>query len=90
MTFFHGTTFENWEKIQQEGVLWGKRPLGTRCTYLAVLLTDANQGGVVLAVEYEPKSGLDNYSPDSWQVRVYTPIPLAQITRIEEPWHTFN
>ena len=24
MKFFHGTTEENWEKIQKEGVLWGK------------------------------------------------------------------
>jgi len=24
MKFFHGTSKKNWEKIQKEGILWGK------------------------------------------------------------------
>jgi RNA:NAD 2'-phosphotransferase (TPT1/KptA family) len=46
MTFFHGTSKENWKTIQEEGVLWGRRYIVdnegrpvkevSRCTYLAL------------------------------------------------------
>ena len=46
MTFYHGTTQENWNKIQEEGIIFGRRYITDkegnllkevdRCTYLAV------------------------------------------------------
>lgn len=66
MTFYHATSRENWEKIQEEGVLFGRRYIVdktgkkvikevNRCTYLAVELEDAVPfGDVLLQVEYDP------------------------------------
>jgi hypothetical protein len=101
MTFFHGTSKENWRTIQEEGVLWGRRyvvddnghPVKevSRCTYLALERKVAEQyGEVVLEVEYNPfnmkgnirrdrRGPLNNYSPDSWQLRVYEPISIENI-----------
>ena len=40
MIFYHGTTEENWKRIQEEGILFGVRKLAkSRCTYLT---TDIN------------------------------------------------
>ena len=96
MIFYHGTTKEAWAEIQREGVLWGRRWItnndGTkikevdRCTYLALDLEEAKYyGEVVLQVEYDPmKSGaINNYHEGCWQVRVYEPIPLRDINKIE-------
>ena len=68
----------------------------SRCTYLALDKNEAEQyGDVVLEVNYNPydekwkirkdKRGypLNNYSPDSWQLRVYEPIGLNNIKRIK-------
>jgi len=77
MKWYHGTTPEKWALIQREGVLWGERGTPSRCTYLAADKKEASSyGSVVLEVEYEPKSGTDNWIPDCWQIRVYSPIPL--------------
>jgi len=70
MIFYHGTSLENWEKIQKEGVLWGARTVYAsdgsiskkytpdRCTYLAVEKHHANPykkpREVVLKIEYDP------------------------------------
>ena len=65
MRFYHGTSIENWEAIQKEGFLFGRRFVTDndgniikevdRCTYLAVDLEEAKQyGEVVLEVEYTP------------------------------------
>ena len=95
MIFYHGTSKENWDAIQQEGVLWGRRfvvdnngnPIREidRCTYLAVDREEAEQyGDVVLKVEYNPFTNPkhNNYIEDCWQVRVYEPIPLTNVERI--------
>lgn len=94
MTFFHGTTAANWEIIQKRGYLlndrWvdkenGERQAISPCTYLAVDQEEAAcYGPVVLQVEYQPGAiaDADNYVEDCWQVRVYVPIPLANIQRI--------
>ena len=92
MTFYHGTSKENWEAIQKEGMLYGRRyilgengfPLKEvdRCTYLAVDLEEAKYyGEVVLRVEYDPfkRKKRNNYIEGCWQVRVYEPIPLSAI-----------
>jgi len=62
-----------------------------RCTYLATDLEEAKHyGEVILEVEYNPhvngkikrdKRGiqLNNYNPESWQIRVYEPIPLSDV-----------
>lgn len=96
MIFYHGTSKENWEAIQREGILYGRRyilgencfPIKEvdRCTYLAVDLEEAKYyGDVVLQVEYDPmKPGSkNNYCEGCWQVRVYEPIPLRDINKIE-------
>ena len=95
MTFFHGTSEDNWAKIQSEGVLWGRRYVTdeynnilkevSRCTYLTPDIGEAKQyGEVILQVEYEPeKSKHNNYYPGCWQMRVYEPIPIEYIKRIK-------
>ena len=84
MKFYHGTTKELWDQIQQEGMLWGVRPLApSRCTYLATYKEDAEQyGDVVLEVEYVPNNKDDNYHPEAWQLRVYVPILINNIKRL--------
>lgn len=95
MTFYHGTTQENWEKIQQEGFLFGRRYIlnkdGSinrevdRCTYLAVEKEEAQHyGDVLLEVEYDPfrNPKKNNYVEGCWQIRVYEPISIAKIKRI--------
>ena len=76
MIFYHGTTEENWKKIQAEGVLWGiptpmldrkGKPYKLhRYTYLSPHMNVAEAiGNVILEVEYEPVgidgTGTDNY-----------------------------
>ena len=97
MVFYHGTSEDNWRIIQQDGVLYGRRFVlnndGSikkevdRCTYLAVDKEEAEHyGDVVLRVEYDPlASKHNNYVEDCWQVRVYEPIPITQITRLPSP-----
>lgn len=95
MTFYHGTSKENWNTIQKEGILYGRRYIlnndGSikkevdRCTYLAVDKDEAEQyGEVVLKVEYNPfkTPKHNNYIEGCWQVRVYEPIPLTDIEKI--------
>ena len=95
MIFYHGTCEQNWKLIQEDGVLWGPRVVldsegkpsvdfhPSRCTYLAVEEAEAwEYGSVVLQVEYDPITGVNNYYEGCWQVRVYDPIPLKNLTRI--------
>ena len=105
MTFYHGTSKENWNTIQEEGMLFGRRFVTDndgniikevdRCTYLAVDLEEAKcYGDVILKVEYNPfdakgkikkdkrRLPLNNYNPESWQLRVYEPIPLSDVELI--------
>ena len=95
MIFYHGTSEENWKKIQQEGMLYGRRyvtdnkgnPIQevSRCTYLALGAEEAKQyGDIVLKVEYNPfeNKRKNNYAEGCWQVRVYEPIPLQNIKKI--------
>jgi RNA:NAD 2'-phosphotransferase (TPT1/KptA family) len=82
MIFYHGTSKENWEQIQKEGILFGKRNAPSRCTYLAVDIDEARQyGDILLEVEYDPSihPTENNYISDCWQIRVYEPIPIEQI-----------
>ena len=83
MIFYHGTSKENWEKIQREGILFGERGTRSRCTYLAISKEEADEyGPVVLQVEYDPmmRPKNNNYVDGCWQVRVYEPIPLSKVT----------
>lgn len=94
MVFYHGTSKENWNKIQKEGILYGRRFViddnGNiikeldRCTYLAIDLKEAKcYGDVVLQVEYNPLSSKhNNYKEGCWQVRVYEPIPLSNVIKL--------
>ncbi len=85
MIFYHGTSEENWEKIKQEGVLFGERGTPSRCTYLAIERQEAEKyGKVVLQVDYDPfvHPEFNNYITDCWQIRVYEPILLEKIKRL--------
>jgi len=106
MKWYHGTSQENWETIQKEGILFGRRFVTDsdgntikevdRCTYLATDIEEAKHyGEIVLEVEYNPfdangevkkdkrKLPLNNYNSDSWQIRVYEPIPLSNIKELK-------
>jgi RNA:NAD 2'-phosphotransferase (TPT1/KptA family) len=91
MKFYHGTSRENWEAIQNEGILFGRllvnNNIVSRCTYLAVDIEEAEcYGEVVLEVEYDPykHKKMNNYIEDCWQLRVYEPIPLTDIKVIKQ------
>lgn len=70
-TFYHGTSEENWAKIQAEGVLWGvgscwaPGDTGYRYTYLTphIEVAQAINPEVMLEVEYEPR-GVGVRTPD--------------------------
>lgn len=88
MIFYHGTSLENWNKIQKEGVLFGRIPNPnkeynpSRCTYLATDFNEAKYyGDIVLEVEYNPllHPKMNNYIEGCWQLRVYEPIQLKYI-----------
>lgn len=90
MKFYHGTNEDAWNNIQKEGILFGRRFVGNkeidRCTYLAVDIEEAKcYGKVVLEVEYNPyeHKKMNNYIEDCWQLRVYEPIPISNINKIE-------
>ena len=83
MKFYHGTSKENWKRIQEEGILFGIRDkCPSRCTYLTPILEESKSyGEVILEVEYNPYDNpkMNNYVEDCWQVRVYEPIPISNI-----------
>ena len=93
--FYHGTSLDNWNKIKEEGILFGRRGYINednkvvevdRCTYLAVDKEEAEcYGDVILRVNYNPYNDKkhNNYCPRCWQLRVYSPIPLSQVERIK-------
>lgn len=99
MKWYHGTNEDEWQTIQQEGMLFGRRFFEgrevSRCTYLTNVLNEARcNGDVVLEVEYNPLNedgtirrdevgALNNYSSNEWQMRVYEPIPIENVKRIE-------
>ena len=95
MIFFHGTSYENWGKIKQEGVLYGRRYVVDgnqvkevdRCTYLSTDIDEAKcYGNIVLQVEYDPfkHKKRNNYIDGCWQIRVYEPIPISNVKPIME------
>ena len=92
--FYHGTSLENWNKIKEEGILFGKRHFTldgveqelSRCTYLAVDKEEAKHyGDVLLEVEYNPEEDKknNNFIHNCWQLRVYSPIPISKVKRIK-------
>lgn len=87
MKFYHGTSEDNWNKIQEEGVLFGVRKFAkSRCTYLTTDINEAKQyGEVLLQVDYDPLEhpDMNNYIDGCWQLRVYEPIPLISVRKEE-------
>ena len=82
MIFYHGTSKENWDAIQKEGILFNGR-----VTYLSIDLDEAKcYGAIVLQVEYDPTihPDMNNYIDGCWQLRVYEPIPISKIKAMEE------
>lgn len=91
LVWYHGTTNDALKKIQQEGVLFGVRNTPSRCTYLAAELSTAKQyGDVILQVNYNPSGGDNNYCDDCWQMRVYEPIPIKNITILTRDMNTVS
>lgn len=78
MIWYHGTTEENYKKIQKEHCLFGFRGKNiSRCTYLASSLDEAKcYGSVILKIDYDPSinPNENNYVDNCWQIRVYEPI----------------
>ncbi len=98
-TFFHGTSEENWIKIQKDRFLWGYRvyngkpTLEYRYTYLTPDLCVAKEyGAVILKVKYVPTGivGIDNYGfnppkgEHCWQFSVFKPIDIKNIERYDD------
>lgn len=81
MRMYHGTEF--WGKIQEEGVLWGRRGTASRCTYLTPSRRIASRyGSTVLQVEFDPETDIpNNWFDECWQCRVYAPIPLSRVRK---------
>jgi len=83
LIFYHGTTLDNYDKILNEKILFGKRGKNiNRCTYLATDFNEAkNYGTVVLEVKYNPfrKPALNNFKFGCWQFRVYEPIGIKDV-----------
>jgi len=88
MKLYHGTDKFGLSETQKQGYLLHKRanilfPSMSPCTYLATTIKEARQyGDIVLEVDYDPNENpkMNNYNPDSWQVRVYEPIYKFEIT----------
>lgn len=85
MKFYHGTSYETWEKIQEEGILYGKSDKNDfRSTHLSFNPEMAECfGDVVLEVEYDPTVNpyKNTYSySDGFAIRVEEAIPLENIT----------
>lgn len=89
MTFYHGTSKENWEKIQDEGILFGVGQ-SYRYTYLSPNIEIAKKfGDIILEIEYKPVgidgTRTDNYGFDPpkgqycWQFSVFIPIELKNV-----------
>ena len=88
--FYHRTKEEAWEKIQEEGVLWGVTR-NVRYTYLAPQDAGDSYGNVLLEVDYTPEGPpYDNYGFDPppgqvcWQFSVFVPININKIKRIKQ------
>ena len=97
MTFYHGTSEENWKKIQEEGILYGRRyildndtrePIEEvdRCTYLAVDVEEAKHyGDVVLEVEYNPFNSRGNIKRSKKKLPVNNYVEGCWQLRVYEP-----
>ena len=83
MLMYHGTSRENYKKIMEEGVLWGVRNAPSRCTYLTTDFDEAwSYGDYVIAIDYDPSTGVNNYKEGAWQVREYEPIPISKFVNL--------
>lgn len=97
MKFYHGTSQKSWEEIQKDGELYGYDRIWSndrktilhehRVTYLATEREEAAcYGDVVLEVEYDPyrsDAQCNHFEDGCWQIRVYEPISLSHIKRIQ-------
>ena len=90
MKFYHGTSYDNWNQIQDEGILYGKtydsqgNLTNYRCTHLAFNAEVAeNYGDVLLEVEYDPTINpfKNTYSySNGYMIRVEEAIPFENVT----------
>ena len=85
ITWYHATDQQAFDKIKQEGVLWGIRNAPSRCTYLGDSLNNViGYGTIILQVHYDPTINPkeNNYKEGCWQMRVYEPIPKKNIKAV--------
>lgn len=87
LNWYHGCSESDWEKICNEGILFGERGTPSRCTYLACQKEDAEKyGDILLKVFYDPSINpeMNNYYPDIdiWQIRVYEPILICNVEKL--------
>ncbi len=81
--YYHGTSEESWRKIQDEGILLGKRstkkfPKMKRMTWLSAFKETARSyGPILLEIELDWDKG-ENW----WQFWTYEKITLDRIKRI--------
>jgi hypothetical protein len=89
-TFYHGTSIENWEKINQEKIFWGVKGKGIRINFLTPDIKIAKLYGKIILVmdldieEYEIRSLsslLFSSQKESFKndYLTYKPIPLEKI-----------
>lgn len=98
MKFWHGCYKDAWDKTVKQGFLLHERHVYDEhghisklfepvpCTYLATTKKEAMMYGThVLEVEYDPRRNprMNNYAPESWQMRVYEPIPIENVKLIQ-------
>ena len=102
MKFYHGTTKEKWEKIKEEGVLWGVHGWNEtwrdkegnklkpyRYTYLTPDLDIAQSMGseeVILEVEYEPVGVGNKVNGEIIDNYAFGPEPGQQIKPGDHCW----
>lgn len=92
--FYHRTTEEAWQKIQQEKILYGISSTAPkhRHTYLSPTDWGDSYGPVLLRVKYIPcgRFGIDTYCFERpfgtvcWQFIVFKPIPIDMVERIKK------
>ena len=95
MIWYHGTSQENWKKIQEEGVLFGKRYIRdingnikelSRCTYLTQDIAEAAlYGDVVLEIQYNPRDSRGRVKCDNTGFQVNNYCEGCWQIRVYEP-----
>ena len=90
MKWYHGTSEDMWQTIQQEGMLFGRRYFEgrevSRCTYLATDIEEAKQyGNIILEVKYNPFNEQGNIKEDERGIPLNNYVEGCWQLRVYEP-----